>query len=99
VPDFVKAGTLSQFQPGAVNECEVSGRRVIVVNLEGTLHAVSNVCPHVSLPLGGGFVANDTIVCPFAAPCSSSRRVSARAVPPPATRSTSTRCGSRARTC
>ena len=65
MPNFVKAGVVSQFQPGVVNECEVDGRRVIVVNLGGTLHAVSNVCPHVSLPLGGGFVADDTIVCPF----------------------------------
>ena len=63
--EFVKAGSLSQFQPGAANGCEAGGRRVVVVNAGGTLHAVSNVCPHVSLPLGGGFVGADTIVCPF----------------------------------
>jgi nitrite reductase (NADH) small subunit len=63
--EFVKVGSLSQFAPGGVNECEVGGRRVLVVNLDGTLHAVSNVCPHVSLPLGGGFVSGNTIVCPF----------------------------------
>jgi len=65
VAEFVKIGSLSQFLPGVVNECDVDGRRVIVVNVGGTLHAVSNVCPHVSLPLGGGFVSEDTIVCPF----------------------------------
>lgn len=60
-----KVGTLSQFSPGVIHECEVGGRRVLLVNLNGMLHAVSNVCPHVSLPLGGGFVTGDTIVCPF----------------------------------
>ena len=63
--DFVKVGSLSQFQPGAVHETEVAGRRVLIVNLVGTLHAVSNVCPHVSLPLGGGSLSGDTIACPF----------------------------------
>lgn len=63
--DFVKVGSLSQFQPGVVTECEAGGRRIAVVNLDGTLYAVSNVCPHVSLPLGGGYVSGDTIVCPF----------------------------------
>ena len=63
--DFVRVGSLSQFPPGAVHETEVAGRRVLIVNLGGTLHAVSNMCPHVSLPLGGGFLSGDTIVCPF----------------------------------
>ncbi len=63
--EFVKVGSLSQFQAGAVIECEVAGKRVVVVNLDGTFHAVSNVCPHVSLPMGAGFVTGDTIVCPF----------------------------------
>jgi nitrite reductase/ring-hydroxylating ferredoxin subunit len=65
VPEFVKVGSLSQFSPGVVYEGEISGKRVILVNLEGTLHAVSNTCPHVSLPLTGGSVSGDTIVCPF----------------------------------
>ncbi len=63
--EFVKVGPLSQFQPDVVYEGEISGRRVILVNLNGTMHAVSNVCPHVSMPLTGGSVSGDTIVCPF----------------------------------
>jgi nitrite reductase/ring-hydroxylating ferredoxin subunit len=63
--EFVKVGSLSQFAPGVVEECKVGGRRVLVVNLDGTLYAVSNVCPHVSLPLSGGFLSGNTIVCPF----------------------------------
>jgi 3-phenylpropionate/trans-cinnamate dioxygenase ferredoxin component len=63
--EFVKVGSLSQFQPGVVNECEVDGRRILVVNAGGTVHAVGNVCPHVSLPLVGGHIDGDAIVCPF----------------------------------
>ncbi len=63
--DFVKVGGLSQFSPGVVYEGEISGKRVILVNLDGTLHAVGNVCPHVSLPLTNGTVSGDNIVCPF----------------------------------
>jgi nitrite reductase/ring-hydroxylating ferredoxin subunit len=63
--EFVRAGTLGEFAPGSVTEREVAGRRVVLVNLGGTLYAVSNLCPHVSLPLAGGFVVDDTLVCPF----------------------------------
>ena len=63
--EFNKAGSVSQFAPGAITECEVGGKRVVVVNVDGTLYAVSNMCPHVSLPLSGGFLSADTIVCPF----------------------------------
>ncbi len=63
--EFVKVGSLSQFQPDVVYEGEISGTRVILVNRAGTLRAVSNVCPHVSLPLTGGTVSGDNIVCPF----------------------------------
>ena len=65
MPEFVKVGSLSQFSPNVVYEGEISGKRVILVNLDGTLHAVSNVCPHVSLPLTAGSVSDSKLVCPF----------------------------------
>ncbi len=63
--EFVNVGSLSQFQPDVVYEGEISGTRVILINHDGTLHAVSNVCPHVSLLLTDGSVSGDTLVCPF----------------------------------
>jgi 3-phenylpropionate/trans-cinnamate dioxygenase ferredoxin component len=65
VAEFVRAGSLSQFPSGTLGECEVAGRRVLIVNAGGNLHAVGNVCPHVSLPLIGGYIDDDAIVCPF----------------------------------
>ena len=63
--EFVRVGALGLFRPGVARECEVGGKRLLVVNANGTLYAVSNVCPHVSLPLIGGYIDEAAIVCPF----------------------------------
>jgi 3-phenylpropionate/trans-cinnamate dioxygenase ferredoxin subunit len=65
VANFVRVGSLNEFRPGSVRGVEVDGKRVVIANAGGTLHALSNACPHAGLPMSGGYLHDHAIVCPF----------------------------------
>jgi nitrite reductase/ring-hydroxylating ferredoxin subunit len=48
---------LEELPPGATRIVEASGREIGVINDEGRLHALRNVCPHHGAPLCRGRVA------------------------------------------
>ncbi len=52
-------------QPGDVREVDVSGRTLCFANVEGTLRALDNLCPHRDGPLGQGWIEEQTVVCPW----------------------------------
>ncbi len=43
---------------------QVEHEPIMVINLEGTLHAVGDICSHDHGPLGDGDVSIGTITCP-----------------------------------
>ncbi|HEV3001449.1 MAG TPA: Rieske (2Fe-2S) protein [Solirubrobacteraceae bacterium] len=45
-----------ELPPGGVREVEVGGRSIGVLNVDGTLYALRNVCPHQGAPLCRGTV-------------------------------------------
>ncbi len=63
--EFVKVGTLSEFGLGSIKGVDVDGVRVVIANAGGKLHALSNSCTHVGLPMAGGYLHEGAIVCPF----------------------------------
>jgi nitrite reductase/ring-hydroxylating ferredoxin subunit len=44
---------------------EVGGRTLALCNVEGTLYAVDNVCPHRGGPLGEGDLDGRVLMCPW----------------------------------
>lgn len=44
---------------------EVEGAGVLIVNLAGELYAYANLCPGTALPLDGGAVESEMILCPW----------------------------------
>lgn len=44
---------------------EVSGEKIMISNVEGTLYATSNLCPHVGAVLSPGDLSDGQIACPF----------------------------------
>jgi len=44
---------------------EVSGQKILICNVEGTLYATSNLCPHVGAVLSVGDLAQGQIRCPM----------------------------------
>ncbi len=54
--DTPERGTLAAF--------DVDGKRIAVVNLEGTLYAFDDLCPHRQCSLGEGGLEGTVVTCP-----------------------------------
>ena len=65
MPNFVKVATVSQVAPGTGMVATVSDKEVAVFNVDGTFHAIDNVCKHRGGPLGEGELDGDTVTCPW----------------------------------
>jgi nitrite reductase/ring-hydroxylating ferredoxin subunit len=64
--DFVRIGSANELPAqGEAREFECGGHTICVANMNGTLAAVDNICPHRGGPLGQGIVEGAKIVCPW----------------------------------
>jgi 3-phenylpropionate/trans-cinnamate dioxygenase ferredoxin component len=54
----------SEVPEGGTLRVEVDGTPVCLVNVEGTIHAVHDICTHALESLSGGYVDGDRIECP-----------------------------------
>lgn len=64
--DFVKIGETSEMPAaGEAREFQCGNKTICVANMNGTLAAVDNFCPHRGGPLGQGIVEGSKIVCPW----------------------------------
>ena len=63
--DFAKVATLKELPPGSAKAVEVGGKAVALYNLEGTVFATGNTCPHRGGPLGEGELEGEVITCPW----------------------------------
>jgi len=65
-PDgYTAVGTTTNFLEGKMRKVEVNGLDVLVVRLDGTLHAIVNTCTHAGGPLAEGTLEGDTVTCPW----------------------------------
>ncbi len=62
---FVKVGQLTDFPVGSLKKVSVTGEDVLVVNVGGTLYAMTNTCTHRGGPLDEGEVEGSTVTCPW----------------------------------
>jgi 3-phenylpropionate/trans-cinnamate dioxygenase ferredoxin component len=49
--------------PGTMKLCEVEDETVLVVNLDGRLHATQGICSHEYFELDRGVLTGDSILC------------------------------------
>ena len=63
--DFVKVAELSEIAPGNMKMVEVGGEQVLLVNVEGTIHACDDVCTHSYASLSEGDLGGEEIECPL----------------------------------
>jgi nitrite reductase/ring-hydroxylating ferredoxin subunit len=61
----VRVAKLWEIPPGSCKEVEVAGRVVAVFNVDGQLHALDGICPHVGGPLGQGPLTGKVVTCPW----------------------------------
>jgi nitrite reductase/ring-hydroxylating ferredoxin subunit len=63
---WTKVLSVDALAPGTKQAVKVGTEKILLVNHEGELYAVSNICPHMKLPLSKGKITESgDIVCPF----------------------------------
>ena len=62
---FVAVGKVSEMPPGSSKVVVVQGHPVALFNVDGTFHALSNVCLHRGGPIGEGTLDETTVTCPL----------------------------------
>lgn len=62
---WTKALAVNELPPGSRQVVKLGQRAILLLNEDGTIHAVSNQCPHLKLPMKGGKIQDGAIVCPF----------------------------------
>lgn len=62
---FVPIVNVNEIAPGEVLEVVLGDSVVAVANVDGTIHAVDNVCPHAGGPLGDGEMDGHDVICPY----------------------------------
>ncbi len=61
---MIDVAGIADLPPGEPVLVQVGDTPVCLVNLDGTVHAVHDVCTHAMESLSGGWVEGDTIECP-----------------------------------
>jgi nitrite reductase/ring-hydroxylating ferredoxin subunit len=62
--EFVTVDTAADLSEGQMRAFEVSGRRVTVARVGGSLHAFDDTCTHRQCSLAGGDLEEATVTCP-----------------------------------
>lgn len=65
MPTFVRVAAVSEVPPGTGKVVVVQGIPAALFNVDGTFHAVSNVCLHRGGPIGEGELGGPIVTCPL----------------------------------
>jgi nitrite reductase/ring-hydroxylating ferredoxin subunit len=63
--EYVTVARLSDVPPGSILQVRARDRWYALVNVDGTLHALDNNCPHNGGPLSRGTLAGRELTCPW----------------------------------
>jgi len=59
----VTVARLDDVAPGTMLMVQVDGTSILLVNLDGSVHAAQGVCSHEYFELDKGFLTGDTLTC------------------------------------
>jgi nitrite reductase (NADH) small subunit/3-phenylpropionate/trans-cinnamate dioxygenase ferredoxin subunit len=65
MPKTIPVAKLSDVKPGECLAAKAGKITVALCNVNGTIHALDNTCPHAGGPLGEGFLDGDCVECPW----------------------------------
>ena len=63
--DFVKVAQVSEIRPGEMISVEVADEQVLLVNVDGNIHAVDDICSHAYATLSEGELSGEEVECPL----------------------------------
>jgi nitrite reductase (NADH) small subunit/3-phenylpropionate/trans-cinnamate dioxygenase ferredoxin subunit len=62
---FVTVARVSELKPGQCRSVEAEGFMIALFNVDGTIYALDNTCPHAGGPLGEGQLYGEVVKCPW----------------------------------
>jgi len=62
---FQKVAQLSQVPPGGSAVVTIDNRAIALFNVDGTVYAINNICPHEGGPLNEGRLKKFVVACPW----------------------------------
>lgn len=66
MPDqFIPVARVGDLVPGQMKWVGVAGERVLLANVEGVFHAISDICGHKRAPLSRGRLNGCIVECPL----------------------------------
>ena len=65
MPGFIPVSKVADLRPGRMKWVAVHRERVLLVNVDGTFYALSDVCGHQRAPLSRGRLKRHVVECPL----------------------------------
>jgi nitrite reductase/ring-hydroxylating ferredoxin subunit len=64
MPEFIEVGRVDQVPPGSGTRFTFANNGLAVFNVDGTICAIADTCPHAGGSLGLGKLNGTTVTCP-----------------------------------
>lgn len=61
--EYVQLATLDDVKPGKMFCVEHNGKRILLANVDGTIHACDEMCPHEDFSLALGALQGNRLKC------------------------------------
>ena len=65
VSSWVRVASLDEIPASGMKGYDVSGRELVLFNIDGKIYCTSNICTHAYALLSGGFLDGCEIECPL----------------------------------
>ncbi|MFZ0334132.1 MAG: Rieske 2Fe-2S domain-containing protein [Candidatus Acidiferrales bacterium] len=62
---WIEVARVEDVPPGTVRGARANGRMLALVNVDGVIHAVDGLCPHMNGPLWQGAIWQGQLECPW----------------------------------
>jgi 3-phenylpropionate/trans-cinnamate dioxygenase ferredoxin component len=63
--EYVKVCEVSEVPVGSMHAVDVGEKRLMIVNVDGELHATERICTHEEADLSTGFLIGSVVTCPL----------------------------------
>jgi 3-phenylpropionate/trans-cinnamate dioxygenase ferredoxin component len=63
--EWVKACNTDELANGELFSCDLKDKKILLVNLNGKIHATDRICTHAEADLFTGFLTDEGVRCPL----------------------------------
>ena len=63
--EYTKVASLSELSSGEMKMVTVDEEDILLANVDGTIHAVSDLCSHADASLSDGYIEEGEVECPL----------------------------------